>query len=76
MAFCLDKYIFNGSLFSIKYLLAKTMTMLWIYIEIKSLDESNIKLGNKSFWVILKEMVEKLKDLKKDLNDIIDTKKE
>ncbi len=76
MAFCLDKYIFNGSLFSIKLLLAKTMTMLWIYIEIKSLDESNMKLGNKSFWVILKEMVDKLKELKKDLSEIIEDKKE
>jgi hypothetical protein len=47
---------------------------LWIYIEIKSLDESSIKLGNKSFWVLLKEMV-KLKDIKKDLNDIIEDNK-
>jgi hypothetical protein len=50
------------------------MTTLWIYIEIKSLDESSIKLGNKSFWVLLKEMVNKLKD-KKDLNDIIEDNK-
>jgi hypothetical protein len=47
----------------------------WIYIEIKSLDESSIKLGNKSFWVLLKEMVNKLKDIKKDLNDIIEDNK-
>jgi hypothetical protein len=46
-----------------------------IYIEIKSLDESSIKLGNKSFWVLLKEMVNKLKDIKKDLNDIIEDNK-
>lgn len=76
MAYCLDKFVFEGSLFSIKFLLAKTMTMLWIYIEIKSLDESNMKLGHKSFWVLLKELVEKLKDIKKDLNTIIDDKKE
>jgi hypothetical protein len=49
------------------------MTTLWIYIEIKSLDESSIKLGNKSFWVLLK--VNKLKDIKKDLNDIIEDNK-
>jgi hypothetical protein len=46
----------------------------WIYIEIKSLDESSIKLGNKSFWVLLKE-INKLKDIKKDLNDIIEDNK-
>jgi hypothetical protein len=43
--------------------ISKTMTMLWIYIEIKSLDESSIKLGNKSFWV-LKKWLEKL-DIKR-----------
>jgi hypothetical protein len=51
--------------FFISFLAAKTMTTLWIYIEIKSLDESSIKLGNKSFWVLLKEMVNKLKDIKR-----------
>ena len=76
LAFCIDKYIFEDSLFGFKFLLAKTMTMLWIYIEIKSLDESNIKLGNKSFWVLLKELVDKLKDIKKDLSSIIEDKKE
>jgi hypothetical protein len=40
--------IFWGAL-GISFLAAKTMTTLWIYIEIKSLDESSIKLGNKSF---------------------------
>lgn len=57
-------------------LLAKIMTAFWIYIEIKSLDESNMKLGNKSFWVLFKEFIEKLKSIKKDLNEIIEDKKE
>jgi hypothetical protein len=43
---CIDTFIFNKSLFGL--VIAKTMTMLWIYIEIK-LDESSMKLGNKSF---------------------------
>jgi hypothetical protein len=57
MGFLVDKHIFLGGTFGISFLAAKTMTTLWIYIEIKSLDESSIKLGNKSFWVLLKEMV-------------------
>jgi hypothetical protein len=57
--------IFWGALLVYHFLAAKTMTTLWIYIEIKSLDESSIKLGNKSFWVLLKEMVNKLKDIKR-----------
>jgi hypothetical protein len=74
MGFLVDKHIL-GCTFGISFLAAKTMTTLWIYIEIKSLDESSIKLGNKSFWVLLKEMVNKLKDIKKDLNDIIEDNK-
>lgn len=73
MTFLIDKYIFEGSLFDVNHLLAKTMTMFWIYIEIKSLDETSMKLGNKSFWVLFKEMIDKLKGIKKDLNQIIET---
>lgn len=70
LAFGIDKYIFDGTIFNIKYLLPKGITMLWIYIEIKSLDESNMKLGNKSFWVLLKEFIDKLKGIKTDIGDL------
>jgi hypothetical protein len=76
MTFLLNKYILGISIFGIDYLLAKTVTSLWCYIEIKSLDESSMKLGNKSFWVLLKEMISKGKELKKDLNELIDDKEE
>lgn len=76
LAFLVDKFILAGSIFGIAFLLSKTLTALWIYIEIKSIDESLLKLGNKSFWVLLKEMIEKLKGIKKDLNELIDDKKD
>jgi phage-related holin len=76
MAFLIDKFILGGMLLGITHLLAKVMTAFWIYIEIKSLDESSMKLGNKSFWVLFKEFIDKLKSLKKDLNEIIEDKKE
>jgi hypothetical protein len=76
LAFTIDKYIFEGSIMGIKFLLAKTMTMAWIYNEIKSLDETSMKLGNRSLWVILKELLAKMKDIKKDLGDIVDDKKD
>jgi hypothetical protein len=41
MGFLVDKHIFGVHF----WYNAKTMTTLWIYIEIKSLDESSIKLG-------------------------------
>lgn len=69
-AFLIDTYIFNGKVFDINYLISKIVTFAWLYIEIKSIDETSMKLGNKSLWVILKELISKAKDLKKDINEI------
>jgi hypothetical protein len=68
-AFLVDKHILDGKLFDIPNILSKTITFVWVYIEIKSIDETSMKLGNKSFWVILKELIKKTKDLKKDINE-------
>lgn len=69
----IDKFIFEGAIIGIKLLLTKITTLLWCYIEIKSLDETSMKyFGNKSVWVLLKELFAKGKELKKDLNEIID----
>lgn len=75
LCFFVDKYIFEDSLFQIKFLFAKTITAFWIYIEVKSLDETSIKLGNKSLWVLLKEFFGKVKDIKKDISSIADDDK-
>jgi hypothetical protein len=72
MALMLDKFIFDGSIFGIKLLLCKAMAIFWTYIEVKSLDETSIKLGNKSFWEIAKEMVRKAMTIKKDIKKIIE----
>lgn len=76
IAYIIDIHILGGVLFSVKFLLSKAITILWIYSEIKSIDENSIKLGNKPFWEQIKELIIKLKDLKKDLNDLINDKKE
>jgi hypothetical protein len=76
LAFLVDTYIFSGSIMSVKLLMAKAMTLLFCYIELKSIDETSIKLGNKSIWVHFKELFAKGKELKKDLGDIIEDKKE
>lgn len=70
LAYLIDTHILEGKLFDIKNLTSKIVTFVWIYIEIKSIDETSMKLGNKSFWVILKELIGKTKDLKKDINDL------
>ncbi|MHC0441002.1 phage holin family protein [Flavobacterium sp. 3-210] len=75
MSFLVNKYLLSETLFGIKFLIPKIVTALWTYIEIKSIDESSMKLGNKSFWVLLKEMIDRLKGIKSDLNELIDEKK-
>ena len=70
LAYLIDTHLLEGKLFDIKNLISKIVTFVWIYIEIKSIDETSMKLGNKSFWVILKELISKTKDLKKDINDL------
>lgn len=73
--YLIDKYIFEDEMFGIKLLLTKIITMLWCYIEIKSIDETSMKyFNNKSVWVLLKELFNKGKEFKKDLNEIIDYK--
>ena len=73
--YLIDKYIFEDDMFGIKLLLTKIITMLWCYIEIKSIDETSMKyFNNKSVWVLLKELFNKGKEFKKDLNEIIDDK--
>lgn len=70
LAFSIDIYIFEGSIMGIKLLLAKSMTAVWVFNEIKSCDENSVKLGNKPFFDIIKSLLSKMKQLKKDLNDI------
>ena len=71
-AFLIDIYIFEKKLLDIHYLISKIVSFIWLYIEIKSIDETSMKLGNRSLWVIVKEIISKGKDLKKDINEIKD----
>lgn len=72
MAFVADLYLLEGSLFDIKLFLAKSIAVVWCYIELKSIDEKSQKLGNKSIWTIISELIGKLKTVKKDLNELQD----
>lgn len=72
LAFLVDLFIFEGKILEIKLLITKTITLLFSYIEIKSIDEKSMKLGNKSFWKLLKEMINKGKEFKIDLGNLLD----
>ena len=80
LAFGIDKFIFDGQLIGVKLLITKAVTLLFSYIEVISINETSQKLGNKSIWLLLKEMIGKGKQFKKDLGELIDdddeTKKE
>jgi hypothetical protein len=66
----LDKFVFDSKLFGISFLLSKGMAIFWTYIEIKSLDEHSIKLGNKSFWFLIKDLIKKVMSFKTDIKKI------
>jgi hypothetical protein len=76
LAFLIDTFIFEGILLGIKLLITKGLTLMFCWIELKSIDETSMKLGNKSIWIHFKELISKSKDIKKDLNDIVEDKKE
>ena len=70
LAFLVDTYVFQSKLFGVDCLASKSMALVWIYVEIKSIDETSVGLGNKSIWVILKEMIAKVAEFKKDLKNV------
>ncbi len=71
LTFMIDTFIFGGTLFGIKILLAKIASALWIYVESKSIDENSQKLGNRPIWDVMKEFIGKAKSAKKDINEIL-----
>ena len=72
LAFSVDSFIMGGSLFGIQYLLAKGLASVWIFGELKSMDENSMKLGNRSFAIILKEFFKKVTGYKDDIKKIVE----
>jgi len=72
IAFMADQFIMGGITFGIKYLLSKGLTAVWCYAEIKSCDENSMKLGNRSFFVILKEFFQKITGYKDEIKKIVE----
>jgi hypothetical protein len=70
LSFFIDTFIFGSLLFGIQHLLSKSCSLLWVYVEVKSIDENSQKLGNRPFFDIVKEFFRKMKNIKKDINDV------
>lgn len=68
LLYMVDLYIF-GSIFGVLYFLAKAITLVFVFIELKSIDETSVSMGNKSIWVIIADLVRKVGSIKKDISD-------
>lgn len=72
LAYGVDTFVMGGSTFGIGYLLSKVLTSIWCYGEIKSMDENSMKLGNRSFFVIVKDFFKRVTGYKDDIKNIIE----
>lgn len=73
LAFTIDTVIVSSNtMFGIDLLFSKAVAVLWIYIEVKSIDETSIKLGNKPLLTLIKEIIGVFTRLKKDMTGLKD----
>ena len=71
LGFLLDSFLIGSNgLLGVKMALAKGMLVVWTMCEVSSLNENSMKLGNRSFWIILTDTFNRLKDIKKDLSEL------
>ncbi len=75
LAYMVDYFIVGTDyLFGVKQFGTKIVTFAFISNEIKSVNETFVKRFNKSIYDTLKEYFSVLKDLKKDIQEIINDK--
>lgn len=71
LAYLIDVYIMGGAAFGVKNLMSKGLASIWCYAELKSCDENSMKLGNRSFFVIVKEFFQKMTGYKDEVKKIV-----
>jgi len=70
--FLMDKFILNEfvkTFVNIDYFLTKALTLIFIFIEFTSIDESYTIVRGKSIFQSLKELIGKANDIKNDLKN-------
>jgi hypothetical protein len=70
LLFMTDTHIFDGELFGIVNLLSKSISMVFIFNEAKSINENRMKVGKKDLVVTAKELLTFAKTFKKDINEL------
>ena len=65
-----DKFL-DGDIMGVQYFIPKVIGTIWTLIELKSMDETNMKLGKKSVVDSVKSGIDYIKTIKKDISEII-----
>ena len=69
-AFLIDKFFFHGELNGVPFAVSKVVTAAWTGVELKSIDETRMKLGYKSMVVLAKDAYKNIRGIKKNLEDL------
>jgi predicted transglutaminase-like protease len=72
LVFMVDMFVMGGACFGIQHLLSKGLASVWCYAEIKSCDENSMKIGNRSFFVIVKDFFQRITGYKDEIKKIIE----
>ena len=72
ISFLISEKIFNGKLFEIEHLCAKITTMLFLTLEVKSIDKKSVRLGNKPILEVVRSAIKVVKEFKNDFNNVKD----
>lgn len=75
LLYLIDMYVFGGAIFSIPFLLTKSISMIWVYVEMKSWDENNQLLGNRPIIDIAKEALGLYSQTKKQITETLEETK-
>lgn len=70
IAYLIDLYVISENhIYNIPLIITKIITIMWSYVEFKTIDEIRIKLGKKSIFKLIKEILNKLKNTKETYNN-------
>jgi hypothetical protein len=75
--FLMDKFILNSlfvNLVKIEYFMTKLLSLVFIFIEFTSIDESYTIVKGKSIFTSVKELIGKANDIKNDLKNFNEDK--
>jgi hypothetical protein len=72
MSFMIDTYLFDNKfpVVEITNGFSKIVTFICITIELKSIDETSVKLGNRPFDEIITSFIKTIRKYKKNLNEL------